>query len=443
MKKHVVFNPGSSFMKIASLLSVILLLFTLNAFAASNSLEDLLSQAVITLMDGDEQAERGNTPAARALYEQALGILHRIQDQDPAFNTNIIEFRIENIEEKISGLTPETEAESPASSTEPDAQDTHDLERRFLDAKEKALADSQRLLEVERRNLDLQMALRERERVLTQQRDQLQENQREITRLQRAKEQLTQETNREVQDLRRFNNLLQDRSNALETENERILETLAHLRERDAERGVRVESLRNDLLEIEQTLERERETAEAENTQLRDRLSACAAESRGRFEQLDQAQQTIEALQQQVAGVPLLEDTVIELNRRLNQQTLHMEAREAELNRAGELETENEALREMLAANLARLTETLNELTHTRRHLEEIRERQTPEPPPAIQKELSVPDPEEPIEVDEMDETEDADKSEDADKADVTDEGQDPDTSPADEPEEPEIDSER
>lgn len=388
-----------------------------------------MSQAVITLMDGDEQAEQGNTPAARALYEQALDILRRIKDQDPAFNTNIIEFRIENIEEKISGLTPETEAESPVPSTGADAQDVHDFERRYLDAREKALADSQRLLEVERRSLDLQMALREREQVLTRQRDQLQENQREITRLQRAKEQLTQETNRELQDLRRFNNLLQDRSNALETENERLLDTLSQLRERDAERGVRVETLRNDLLEIEQTLERERETAEAEKTQLRDRLSACAAESRGRFEQLDQAQQTIEALQLQVAGVPLLEDTVIELNRRLNQQALHMEAREAELNRAGELEAENETLREMLATNLARLTETLNELTHTRRQLEKFRKNQTPGLPPEIQKEHSDTDPEDRNEVDEPDE---------ADEADRTYNAEEPEASPDDEAEEPE-----
>ncbi|MCC5843575.1 MAG: hypothetical protein JJU05_04920 [Verrucomicrobia bacterium] len=352
------------------LLILIFSLSGLNLFAENDSLENMLSQAVIALMDGDEQAAQGNAPAAAALYEQALELLRGIQESDPAFNTNIVEFRIENLEEKLAEISPETGPAEQPSRVTPDVQDSTHYERLYIEAKEKALADSQRLLEVERRNLDLQMALRERERVLNQQRDQLQESQREIARLQREKESSTQDTTRELQDLRRFNNLLQDRANALETENEGLSEALANVRERDAERAVQIQTFRADLLAAEQALEQERGANEAEIEELRAHLSTCASESRERFEKLEQAYQEIETLREQTAGVPLLEETVIELNRRLNRQTLELEAKQDAEATAKRREAESAELREMLSANLARLTDTLNELTHAHRQLE-------------------------------------------------------------------------
>lgn len=342
----------------------------LNLFAEKDSLESILSQAVITLMDGDEQAEQGNTPAATALYEQALDLLRQIQESDPAFNTNIVEFRIENIEEKLAQIVPGAAGAEQSSSMTPEIQDPNHYERLYIEAKEKAMADSQRLLDVERRNLDLQMALRERERVLNQQREQLQETQREIARLQTEKESSTQDTTRELQDLRRFNNLLQDRANALETENKQLGEALANVRERDAERAVQLQTFRADLLAAEQTLEQEREANKAEIEELRAHLSTCAAESRERFEKLEQAYQEIESLREQIAGLPLLEETVIELNRRLNRQTRELEGKQEAEAMARQREVESAELRDMLSANLARLTDTLNELTHAHRQLE-------------------------------------------------------------------------
>jgi len=365
-------------MKTRHLLLILLFFLSgLNLLAENDSLENMLSQAVITLMDGDEQAEQGNKPAATALYEQALELLRRIQESDPAFNTNIVEFRIENLEEKLADISPETGPAEPPSRATTDVLDSTHYERLYIEAKEKALADSQRLLEVERRNLDLQMALRERERVLNQQRDQLQENQREIARLKREKESSTQDTTRELQDLRRFNNLLQDRANALETENKQLGEALANVRERDAERAVQLQTFRANLLAAEQTLEQEREANKAEIEELRAHLSTCAAESRERFEKLEQAYQEIESLREQIAGLPLLEETVIELNRRLNRHTLELEAKQDAEATAKRREAESEELREMLSANLARLTDTLNELTHAHRQLEAKEQRLT------------------------------------------------------------------
>lgn len=357
-------------MKTRLLLLFLFCLSGLQLFAENDSLENLLSQAVIHLMDGDDQAEQGNNPAAAALYEQALELLRGIQESDPAFNTNIVEFRIENLEEKLAEISPETGSLAQPSLVTREVQDSMHYERLYIEAKEKALADSQRLLEVERRNLDLQMALRERERILNQQRDQLQENQREIARLKREKESNTQDTTRELQDLRRFNNLLQDRANALETQNEELNEMLANIRERDAERAVQIQSFRADLLAAEKTLEQERGANEAEVAELRAHLSTCAAESRERFEKLDQAYQEIESLREQIAGLPLLEETVIELNRRLNRQTLELEAKQDAEATAKQKAGENAELREMLSTNLERLTETLNELTHAHRQLE-------------------------------------------------------------------------
>ncbi len=338
--------------------------------AGQTSLEGRLSLAVLALMDGDEQADQGNAAAATALYEQALTLLRGIQAEDPGFNTNIIEFRIENVEAKLEQIAPASAQPTEASRIQADAEDTTHFERLYIEAKEKALADSQRLLEVERRNLDLQMALRERERTLGQQRDQLQENQRELTRLQRENERQSQDTTRELQDLRRFNNLLQDRANTLETENQELTETLANVRERDADRAVQLQQFRAELLAAEQALEQAREGNEAEIGELRERLSTCAAESRQRFEALDQAYQRIETLQEQVAGLPLLEETVIELNRRLNRQTRELEDKQALVETTEQQKADIAELREMLTANLARLTDTLNELTHARRHLE-------------------------------------------------------------------------
>jgi DNA repair exonuclease SbcCD ATPase subunit len=339
-------------------------------FAAEESLEAKLSRAVLTLMDGDEQADQGNTPAAIALYEQALDILLRIQQTDPAFNMNIVEFRIENIEEKLARMAPDTREDAPPRAPEPQPLDPNHYERLYLEARQQALADSQRLLEVERWNLDLQIALREREQTMTRQREEIQEKDRELNRLQREKENRTVEANRELQDLRRFNNLLQDRTNQLELENAGLTESLAEIREREAERGVQVQTFRAELIETEQLLEQVRNESTAEINELRERLSACAGESRERFEKLEEAYQQIETLQAQVAGLPLLEETVIELNRRLNRQTEEIEPLRAAAETVAVQNREITELREMLAVNLERLTETLNELTDARRKLE-------------------------------------------------------------------------
>lgn len=352
------------------LISLISLLSSVT-FAETESLDRRLSQAVLALMDGDEQAEQGNLPAATSLYEQALQTLRALQEEDPAFNTNIVEFRIENLEQKLARIAPaESKSASPHSSVASTQDSTH-FERLYIEAKEKALSDSQRLLEVERRNLDLQMSLRERERTLTQQRDQLQENQRELARLQREKETHAQETTRELQDLRRFNNLLQDRANLMEAENAELMESLAAVRERDADRGLQIQAMRADVLAAEQALEEATITTERELEHLRERLSACAQETRDRFEQLEQAQITIETLQEQLAGVPLLEETVIELNRRLNRQTQELEVLNAEKAALHQKVSGEEDLQAVLKTNLERLTDALNELTKVRLELEE------------------------------------------------------------------------
>lgn len=361
-------------MKFASLFLILISLSVLSPRAVAtdvSALDAQLSEAVLALMDGDEQAERGNLPAAVSLYEQSLALLRQIQVSDPGFNTNIVDFRIENIEAKLTALAGQVRTEPPGGAVAAAKEDSTHFERLYLEAKEQAIAHSQRLLDVERRNLDLQLALREREQALNRQREEIQEAQRELARLRREKETLDQNSTRELQDLRRFNNLLQDRANQVEAENTELSETLAVVRERDAERAVLVQSLRSDLLTAEQALEEAQIAGDAEQENLRERLRDCAEESRDRFEQLENASTEIETLRGQLAGLPLLEETVIELNRRLNRQTAELEVKEALEETVAQQRGEVEELRNTLAGNLSRLTETLNELTQTRRILDE------------------------------------------------------------------------
>lgn len=314
--------------------------------------EARLSRALLALMDADQRVSEKQPEAAVPLYEEALAILTRLRQDDPDFKPRIVEFRIDDVRQKLEGIRPESAAER-APATVPSAGPNY--EELYLQIREQALRDGQRLLDVERRMMELQLVLRERDQMLTEQRNELQELRRRTETLQRDSERDLTDARSEIQSLRRFNTLLQERVTGLEAENEKLTMEIGEAREEEALRQMQVREMEAAAAErLEQQDQALRQAAE-EVDALQNRLLERGQESRERQVKIEELQAMIEGFQERLANMERLEDTVIELNRRLNLRNEEFEALQAEVDKMAAAEAaRDEAVTAAASAKAAR-----------------------------------------------------------------------------------------
>ncbi|MCC5850484.1 MAG: hypothetical protein JJU29_20550 [Verrucomicrobia bacterium] len=302
--------------------------------------EAIFSRAFLAMMDGDKQLEAGNRERAADLYLESMRILKDLQKSHPDFNHRIVAFRISHLQEQLDDLLPDdppvpTRIEPAVVEAPPPRED---YERLYIQTKEEALRNSIRLLDMEKRYLDLQMNMRERDTLLQEQREELTRVRRDLERERNETGRELREAKNEVQSQRRFNTLLENRVTEMEAEAEKLKETVAAQREEEALLNVELQDLRGQLADARRGLEEHREASQAEIDQLGSRLLARGESLREAEAKNQELHKRIETIQEQIVGLPLLEDTVIELNRRLKGQEEEMEA----------LREENETLKAQL-----------------------------------------------------------------------------------------------
>ena len=321
--------------------------------------EAVLSQAILALMDGDAKREAGQPDAAAPLYRDALNLLKDLQGEHGDFKARIVAFRIDYLEEQLHALSPATSDPAAASARlreneERDADraapPAEDYERLYIQAKEEGLRNSIRLLDMEKRHLDLQMSLRERDTQLREVRDELATLRRDAERSRSESAREIREATSEAQSQRRFNALLEDRVNNLEKDLEEMSEVLATSREKEAEAELELQRARSEVGQARRALEELEESARQETEQLGDRLLQRSEELRTARTVKEALREQIAPLEEQVAGLPLLEETVIELHRRLN-------AMERELEQSREALATVTAERDQLRADAATHTQ--------------------------------------------------------------------------------------
>lgn len=296
-----------------------------------------LSEAILALMDADEQVEAGATDAAVANYTRALGMIQRLRQEHPDFKPEIVGFRAEYLEERLQALRP-----APRETRETTPPPREDYERLYLQAKEEAVRASTRLLEIERRSIDLQLTLRERDQALRELREQSEAARREADRSRNELDRELREARSEVQSLRRFNTLLESRVATLEEERENRIAELAQVREESAKLNLDLQTARGEIAAARAALEDKTRQAGEDVEHLGTRLLRRTEQLRETQSELDTLREQVEADKERLADVSVLEDTVIELNRRLNLQEERLAEKEG-------LRDEVARLREALA----------------------------------------------------------------------------------------------
>ncbi len=310
-----------------TLLSICSLFALTPLFAQQPDLEDLNTEAYLSMLDADNLLDQGKEAEALPLYRQALQEYEELKTRDPDFKTTIVEYRIEILTEKIDTLRKTLPAQAraqplPAEATVAPQQDNY--ESLYLETREKMLRDAARLLELERRNIEMVVTLRENQQTLNQQQAHLRELRKQLSDNEAEQQGSTAALQKEVQDLNRFNTLLQERADTMEGTNRDLTAERDEMRVTIRERNRQLSELEENFQETQKELAEEKRNANQNEqrlilsrNQLRDDLEETKRE-------LETARMAEAQAAEKVAGVALLEETVIELNKRNEQQAAQL-----------------------------------------------------------------------------------------------------------------------
>jgi hypothetical protein len=144
---------------------------------------------------------------------KSLELYREISRVDPEYKSRIVGFRIEDLQAKLAKLPPAEGTQAPAAPAETNAEDYKQL---YISAKEENVQLSTRLLGVEKRGVELERSLRERDQILEVQRQELVAVNRQLKEGLGESSQEIARLKRDLQDLRKFNGLLQERATELE-----------------------------------------------------------------------------------------------------------------------------------------------------------------------------------------------------------------------------------
>lgn len=317
--------------------------------AQTSSLEDINTEAYLSMMDADKLLEEAKPAEALGYYQKSLQAYQLLKTQDPTFKRQIVDYRIDLLQEKIAGLkeqVPDAERQPAPRSAEVSPEEK-DFKTLYFQTREKMLQESGRLLDLEKRNIQMTVAMREK----LQEMQQLQAVIRDLeSRLNSARTEQGKETaalEKEVNNFDRFNKLLQEKADKLELDNRELLATSESLnnegRELSGDLAVlkaQYEGLEKELTDTKTNATQSEQRLILSRNQFRDDLDAKTTEH-------TTSQKVVAELQLKVQELPLLEETVIELNRRNEEQaaviiTLQADITESQKNletQAGEKQT--------------------------------------------------------------------------------------------------------
>ncbi|MGA0368174.1 MAG: hypothetical protein ACO3N7_01845, partial [Kiritimatiellia bacterium] len=289
------------------------------------SLEEINTEAYLAMMDADQLLAEDKAAEALAFYQKSLQAYQELKLQDPDFKTQIVDYRIDLLTRKISELTQQLPAEDQGTAlteVEPAEQDFRAL---YLQTREKMVQDSNRLLALEKRNIQLNATLQSRQQELGRLQAALREMEKSYNELKSEQGRTAAQMEKEVRDLSRFNTLLQERADKLEMESQQLLtqrdELLAEGRELSGDLAVlkrEHETLKQELTDLKTSSQLSEQRLILNRNQLQDDLKI-------REEELSKAQTRLADLEEKAKEIGLLEDSVVELNRRHEVQKKEIE----------------------------------------------------------------------------------------------------------------------
>ncbi|MDF3129952.1 hypothetical protein P0Y35_12160 [Kiritimatiellaeota bacterium B1221] len=297
------------------------LLIPSTAFPAE--MEEMFTDAYLAMLDANKLMEEKKPVEALKLYQQSLQTYQNLQAKDPAYKPENVQIRIAQISEKISSLSqqlPDSQslntAEAPVT-TNPEEQDFKML---YFQTREQMVRDSGRLLDLEKRNIQMTVTLRERQQEVERLKQSVLNAEKQLRLAKSEQSQSHAALEKEVKDLSRFNMLLQDRADKLEVtsaqlekQREDLLVNGEALQAELAALKAQHTALRNEFQESKRVSTLDKQSMILTRNQLQDDLAA-------KQEDVNKLKTQLTALQAKLKNVSLLEETVIELNRQNENQ---------------------------------------------------------------------------------------------------------------------------
>jgi chromosome segregation ATPase len=322
--------------------------------AQENPVARLNRQAYLALEDGKAQLESENPAAALELFTESRKLYGELQALDPEFNAVLIEKRMEELDAEIARLQETLPAESVADASSPGSSGGDDYEQLYLQAREKIAREASRVLELEKRHLDTVIQLREANKTLREQQRELATLKQESMKMRGETGQELAELRRQVRDMARFNELLQEKTDRMEAdvatqeeEKTRLKEELAGLRELETVLKADLEKARQQVRAAQSQSNTAEQRLILQRNQLQDDLQSANRD-------LASAQEEVGKLSTKLEGLALLEDSVVVMEERDQENRARIAALEQQVQTALQEKT---AAEETLAAQQAKVGE--------------------------------------------------------------------------------------
>jgi|GEM_PF-1448844 len=334
--------------------------------AQTSTLEDINTEAYLSMMDADKLLEEAKPAEALGYYQKSLQAYQSLKTQDPTFKRQIVDYRIDLLQKKIAELkkqVPDSDRQPVPGSAEVSPEEK-DFKTLYFQTREKMLQESGRLLDLEKRNIQMTVAMREK----LQELQQLQAVIRDLeSRLNSARTEQGKETaalEKEVNNFDRFNKLLQEKADKLEIDNRELLATSETLnnagRELSGDLAVlkaQYEGLQKEVTDTKTNATQSEQRLILSRNQFRDDLDAKTIEH-------TTSQKVVAELQVKIHELPLLEETVLELNRRNEEQAVAIGTLEANITKSQKTLEAQEGKKQASLALLEPLQTKIETLTN-------------------------------------------------------------------------------
>ena len=360
-----------------NIIAVVVLTFSLliPQLALPAELEEMFTDAYLAMLDANKLLEEKKPVEALQLYQQSLQTYQTLKAQDPEYKPENVEIRIAQISDKIATLSQELPDNQTADATDtrmviPEEQDFKTL---YFQTREAMVKDSGRLLDLEKRNIQMTVALRERQQDVEKLKQTVQNFEKQLSVNKSEQSQAHAALEKAVKDLSRFNMLLQDRADKLEMtsaqlgkqrddllqEGEALQSQLEDLKEQKS-------TLTNQLQETKRVSTLNEQTLMLTRNQLQDDLAAKGVD-------LGKVKAQVAELQTQIKDVSLLEETVIELNHQNETLLAQLSALKNELEASKKAESDNVTALAEMEATLNQSKSQLAQLQKEKTEWEEAR----------------------------------------------------------------------
>jgi len=325
--------------------------------AETASLEEINTEAYLSLMDADTLVEENKAEEALPFYKKSLQSYQEIKQKDPSFKPKIVAYRIDLITRKISELSQQL-PEGGASKAVIEEEEK-DFKALYLQTREEMVRNSNRLLALEKRDIQMSTLLRKRQEELNRLQGLLRDMEKELNTAKAEQGKSTASLQKEINDLSRFNALLQDRADKLEIDTKQLILQRDDLLNEGRELSGNLDeitqehqALQKELAEFKRNSTLSEQRLILNRNQLQDDLKVLKIE-------LGNTQEKVLELETKTEEVPLLEESVAELTRRNEAQLETIAELTGSLE---EIQATMDETQETLAQTTSRYEEALNQI---------------------------------------------------------------------------------